>query len=345
MIKTKIAGVCVAACLAITMAGTVSEIPVVEAASSTTVTGTIQSGTTDTLMYLSTTAGTMEIKIDSDTDTSGCKVLLPDKKISVTCYRGDDAYMHASKITSPDAASNVTVDTRSTATVEGTVLTGTTDDLMYFSTSAGTMQIKIDSNTDMTGCTTVTLGKKLIVTCGRGSDAYMHAVKITDSTSASNSTTAVINGVTMPNITGTVAANTTASYLYFSTSSGLMEIKIDSSTDLSECRTLIPGQSISVACYRGSDAVMHAGRIVDNTISSSSQATVNTAKTTNVTGTVTSDTSSQLLYLSTSGGTMQIRLDNNTSMNGCVLVIGESVQVTFAGGSDSYLHAVSIRTN
>ena len=327
------------------MAGTVSDIPVVEAASSTTVTGTIQSGTTDTLMYLSTTAGTMEIKIDSDTDTSGCKVLLPDKKISVTCYRGDDAYMHASKITSPDAASNVTVDTRSTATVEGTVLTGTTDDLMYFSTSAGTMQIKIDSNTDMTGCTTVTLGKKLIVTCGRGSDAYMHAVKITDSTSASNSTTAVINGVTMPNITGTVAANTTASYLYFSTSSGLMEIKIDSSTDLSECRTLIPGQSISVACYRGSDAVMHAGRIVDNTISSSSQATVNTAKTTNVTGTVTSDTSSQLLYLSTSGGTMQIRLDDNTSMNGCVLVIGESVQVTFAGGSDSYLHAVSIRTN
>ena len=213
MIKTKIAGVCAAACLAITMAGTVSDIPVVEAASSTTVTGTIQSGTTDTLMYLSTTAGTMEIKIDSDTDTSGCKVLLPDKKISVTCYRGDDAYMHASKITSPDAASNVTVDTRSTATVEGTVLTGTTDDLMYFSTSAGTMQIKIDSNTDMTGCTTVTLGKKLIVTCGRGSDAYMHAVKITDSTSSSNSTTAVINGVTMPNITGTVAANTTASYL------------------------------------------------------------------------------------------------------------------------------------
>ena len=345
MIKTKIAGVCVAACLAITMAGTVSEIPVVEAASSTTVTGTIQSGTTDTLMYLSTTAGTMEIKIDSDTDTSGCKVLLPDKKISVTCYRGDDAYMHASKITSPDAASNVTVDTRSTATVEGTVLTGTTDDLMYFSTRAGTMQIKIDSNTDMTGCTTVTLGKKLIVTCGRGSDAYMHAVKITDSTSSSNSTTAVINGVTMPNITGTVAANTTASYLYFSTSSGLMEIKIDSSTDLSECRTLIPGQSVSVACYRGSDAVMHAGRIVDNTISSSSQATVNTAKTTNVAGTVTSDTSSQLLYLSTSGGTMQIRLDDNTSMNGCVLVIGESVQVTFAGGSDSYLHAVSIRTN
>ena len=345
MIKTKIAGVCAAACLAITMAGTVSDIPVVEAASSTTVTGTIQSGTTDTLMYLSTTAGTMEIKIDSDTDTSGCKVLLPDKKISVTCYRGDDAYMHASKITSPDAASNVTVDTRSTATVEGTVLTGTTDDLMYFSTSAGTMQIKIDSNTDMTGCTTVTLGKKLIVTCGRGSDAYMHAVKITDSTSSSNSTTAVINGVTMPNITGTVAANTTVSYLYFSTSSGLMEIKIDSSTDLSECRTLIPGQSVSVACYRGSDAVMHAGRIVDNTISSSSQATVNTAKTTNVAGTVTSDTSSQLLYLSTSGGTMQIRLDDNTSMNGCVLVIGESVQVTFAGGSDSYLHAVSIRTN
>ena len=94
MIKTKIAGFCAAACLAITMAGTISEIPVVEAVSSTTVTGTIQSGTTDTLMYLSTTGGTMEIKINSDTDTSDCKVLLPDKKVSVTCYRGGDACMH-----------------------------------------------------------------------------------------------------------------------------------------------------------------------------------------------------------------------------------------------------------
>lgn len=170
------------------------------------------------------------------------------------------------------------------------------------------------------------------------------AIKITDSTSSSSSTTAVINGVTMPNITGTVAANTTASYLYFSTNSGLMEIKIDSSTDLSNCRTLIPGQSISVACYRGSDAVMHAGRIVDNTISSSVSATVNTAKTTTVTGTVTYPIHLLSCCIFTKA-VEPCRFAWMTApvMNGCVLVIGESIQVTFAGGSDSYLHAVSIR--
>lgn len=345
MIKRKIAVICTAACLAFTTSAFTDQIPVVQAETSVTVPGTVLSGTTDTLLYLSTTAGTMEIRIDSNADTSGCKILLPDKQVYVTCYRGSDAYMHASKITSTDSQAQVSVDTRNTATVEGTVITGTTDELLYFSTSAGTMQIKMDDSTDMTGCNIVTLGKKLVITCGRGSDAYMHAIKVTDSASASSSTTATINGVTMPNITGTVAAGTTPGYLYFSTSAGLMEIKIDSSTDLGSCRTLIPGQSITVACYRGSDAYMHAGRIIDNTVSSSAAATVNSTKTITVSGTVTSDTSSQILFLSTSGGIMQIKLDSSTQMNGNVLVVGEQILVTCGSGSDAFLHAISVSAN
>ncbi|MCH4191626.1 MAG: hypothetical protein LKF52_04890 [Butyrivibrio sp.] len=345
MMKRKVAVICTAVCLAFTAVTFTDDIPVVQAATETTVSGTVVSGSTDTLLYLSTAGGKMEIKIDSNADTSGCKILLPDKKVTVTCYRGSDAYMHASRITSTDNQKQVTVDTSKTATVEGTVITGTTDDLLYFSTSGGTMQIKMDDSTDMSGCSIVTLGKKLVITCGRGSDACMHAIKVSDSSSASSSTTASINGVTMPNITGTVAAGTTSSYLYFSTSAGLMEIKIDSSTDLSSCRTLIPGQSITVACYRGSDAYMHAGRIIDNTVSSSAAATVNSTRTITVSGTVTSDTSSQILFLSTSGGIMQIKLDGNTQMNGNILVIGEKILVTCGSGSDAFLHAISISAN
>lgn len=49
-----------------------------------TVQGTISSGTTSDLLRLSTPQGNMEIKLDSDTDASACKILLPGKKISVS---------------------------------------------------------------------------------------------------------------------------------------------------------------------------------------------------------------------------------------------------------------------
>ena len=45
-----------------------------------TVSGTVRSGTTAELLLLSTKEGNMEIKIDSGTDASACKVLLPDRK-------------------------------------------------------------------------------------------------------------------------------------------------------------------------------------------------------------------------------------------------------------------------
>ena len=49
-----------------------------------TVQGTVLSGTNAGLLKLSTKEGYMEIKIDSGTDTSACKVLLPDSRVSVS---------------------------------------------------------------------------------------------------------------------------------------------------------------------------------------------------------------------------------------------------------------------
>ena len=48
-----------------------------------TVEGTIHGSTTDTMLYLSTSGGLMTIKIDNSTDLSGCKMLLPGKKVRV----------------------------------------------------------------------------------------------------------------------------------------------------------------------------------------------------------------------------------------------------------------------
>ena len=63
-----------------------------------TVQGKVLSGTTDELLKLSTSDGVMEIKLDSGTDTSECKILLPDYTISVSVSHGSDGYLHAGKI-------------------------------------------------------------------------------------------------------------------------------------------------------------------------------------------------------------------------------------------------------
>ncbi len=41
----------------------------------------------------------MELKLDSVSSVNNCKVLVSGKKVTVTCARGNDAYMHAISIT------------------------------------------------------------------------------------------------------------------------------------------------------------------------------------------------------------------------------------------------------
>ena len=336
----RIISILAAVCMLIALILSPSAAFISSAESGTTVSGTVASGTTDDTLYLSTASGKMEIKLDSNTDTSACKVLLQNETIYVTVYRGSDAYMHASKITNTEEQSDVTVDKVHTATVNGSIASGTTTKLIYFSTTAGIMQIKLDSDTDTTESGVLTIGKEVSITFGRGSDAYMHAIKI--SKKSGTASTVVINGQTMPNVYGTIGSGSSSSYLYLTTSNGKMEIKIDSSTDINGCKALISSQPVYVACYRGSDAYMHAAKMTSALDDNFNTASVNSSSSITVNGTVASGTTPYILYLSTNSGTMQIRLDDNTNMNGRPMVIGESVRATLGYGSDYYHHAISI---
>lgn len=303
-----------------------------------TVNGTVDSGTTSSFLYLNTAQGQMVIAIDSDTDLSGCKMLLPEKEVTVECHHGTDAYLHASKIYEAKAI----VDSDNSTTVKGTVTSKTTDEVIFLATSTGTMQIKVDTTTDMTSCHVITVGQTLYITTARGSDAYMHAISIRDGAPGSaGSDTATINGVTMPNLSGTVDSRTTSSTLYFSTSGGTMLIKYDSNTEYTGCLTLIPGQSITVACYCGSDAYMHAARIVNNEVANYS-AGGSYSSTSTFTGKVLSSTTLNTLYLSTNGGTVQIKLDTSTTLSKLPIIVGETVTVTCGNGSDAVWHATNI---
>ena len=309
-----------------------------DAADTYTVTGTVDSSTTSSYLFLNTAQGQMAISIDADTDLSGCKMLLPGREVTVDCHHGSDSYLHASRIYVAEAVA----DSSNAATVKGTVTNKTTEEVIYLSTTNGTMEIKVDNNTDMTNCHVITVGQTLYITTARGSDAYMHAVSIRDgSASTGASDTATINGVTMPNLSGTVASGTTSSLLYFATSGGTMIIKYDSNTDYSGCLTLIPGQSITVACYGGSDAYMHAARIVNNEMAGYATAG-NYTTTASFTGRVSSSTTFGTLYLVTEGGTMQIKLDSATTLSNKPLIVGETVTVTCGHGSDEMWHAMNV---
>lgn len=306
-----------------------------------TVQGTVLSGTTSELLQLSTKEGKMEIKLDSETDTSACKILLVGKKISVSVSNGSDGYLHAVKITSDTQLSGVTLDSSTTATVTGTIGEKTKDDVLYFNTAQGEMQIKFDTTTNMSGCSVLVMGKNYSIICARGSDAYMHAISITDTATAATSATTISNAATM-SVTGTVAKNTKESILYLSTKEGVMQFKIDSDADTSKGMVHTPGNKLTVSFYHGSDAYLHAVSIV-GVKDSSSAVEIDTSATATVNGTVGSKSNENLLYLDTPQGKMELKLDAVNSVSNCkVLVSGKKLTVTCARGSDAYMHAINI---
>lgn len=308
-------------------------------ASDYVVNGTVDSATTSSYLYLNTPQGKMTIAIDLDTDLSGCKMLLPGKEVTVECHHGTDAYLHASKIYEPSTV----VDSSNSATVYGTVTSSTTDDVIFLSTSNGTMQIKVDSTTDMTNCHVITVGQKIYITTARGNDAYMHAVSIRDGLAGNNtnSDTITVDGVTMPYLSGTVDSRTTSDLLYFSTSGGTMIIKYDSTTDYSGCLTLVTGQAITVACYNGGDSYMHAAKITNNEIAGYSDAGTYSS-TTSYKGKILSSTTFNTIFLSTEGGTVQIKIDSSTSLSKVPAIVGETVTISCGLGADNTWHAMSI---
>lgn len=356
MNKRKTANLCLALCLALG----VTLIPANRLTAQAgeviaTVTGTVRKGTTSDLLLLATPEGNMEIKIDSGTDTSGCKMLLPDRKISVSVSHESDGYLHAVRITNNGQASVATVDSSNTAVVTGTISEKSKDDILFFNTSGGEMELKLDSTTDMSGCKVLVAGKTYSITCARGSDAYMHALSISDASGGVSSSSS--GGVAMSNMTpspdgtvdvsttwvsGTVDKKTTSDRLFLSTDGGVMEIALDSKTDSRSGIMAVPGRKMAVSVYRGNDACMHASSIV-GAKSSVIPTNIATSSTATVTGTVGSKSTENILFLDTPNGEMELKLDAVNSQIGYkILVKGQKVSVTCARGDDAYMHALSI---
>ena len=316
-----------------------------------TVEGTVMSGTTSELLKLSTKEGDMEIKLDSGTDASGCKVLLPDKKIFVSVSHGNDGYLHAVKITATSSTNTVTLDS-STSTVTGKITDKSKDDILYVDTAQGEMEIKLDPTTNLSGCSVLVENKTYQIACTRGSDAYMHAVSISDGTNSSSSQASASSWLTpapasavnasTSTVTGTVSDDTKENLLYLDTDGGQMQIVIDSNTDSRGGMVLTPDRKLTVTVYRGSDAYMHAATITGYRDSTDS-VNVDTSSTSTVTGTVGSKSTENILYLDTPQGQMELKLDSVRSASGFkVLISGRKLSVTCARGSDAYMHAIDI---
>lgn len=315
-----------------------------------TVEGTIGSKTTASLLYLSTAQGVMEIKLDSTTDTSDCRVLLAGRKITVAVTGGTDGYLHAAKLSSTEQTSNVSIDTSATAVVTGTLGTKTTESLLYLSTAQGDMEIKFDSTTDISDCKVLVPGQTYTITCARGSDAYLHAIKISGGAVGTTVNVSLTPAPADPanaiaptmSVAGKVKSKTTESMLYLSTNEGEMQFVIEGNTDTRQGMVLTPDNQVAVAFYHGSDGYLHATMIV-GVKTSISTATVSTSNTVTVTGTVGSKSNEEILYLDTAQGEMQLKMDVVESVAGCkVLLKGKKLNVTVAGGSDAYMHAIAI---
>lgn len=318
-----------------------------------TVHGTVSSKTTGDLLYLSTPEGMMNIKLDSNTEVTGIKLLLPNSSVYVSVTYGNDGYLHAAKLFKEEPKQAVTVDTAHPVTVSGTISAKSTDEMLYFNTSGGEMQIKLDDTTKINSGVVLLLNTTYNITCARGSDAYMHAVSI-DSLNSNTTTASSTANSPMPAaavtaqttvITGTVGSNTTEKMLYLATSGGEMHIVIDANTDSRFGMVLTPGRQLTLSVYRGSDAYMHAAMILGvKTASSAVQIDTNSPMT--VTGTVSSKSTEDIMYLNTPQGEMLLKLDAVYNVSNCkVLVSGKQVTVTCARGSDAYLHALTIKGN
>ncbi|MBD5496034.1 MAG: hypothetical protein HDR12_17120 [Lachnospiraceae bacterium] len=322
-----------------------------------TVHGTVSSKTTNDLLYLSTPEGMMNIKLDSNTEVTGIKLLLPNSSVYVAVTYGNDGYLHAAKLYKEEPKQAVTIDTAHPVTVSGTISSKSTDEMLYFNTSGGEMHIKLDDTTKINGGVIILVNKTYNITCARGSDAQMHAISI----DYPNSNTAITSNITsstgnspMPAaavtaqttvVTGTVGNNTTENMLYLATSGGEMNIVIDANTDSRFGMILTPGRSLTLSVYRGSDAYMHAAMIV-GTKTASSAVQVDTAAPMTVTGTVSSKSTEDIMYLNTPQGEMLLKLDAVYNVSNCkVLISGKQVTVTCARGSDAYLHALTIKGN
>ncbi len=190
-----------------------------------TVQGTVtQSSTSDTLKLFSLNSGSYEIKIDSDTDKSKCKDLVPGKSVYVGVYIGSDSKLHADKITGAEVDPTLSK-SKSTATQSA---------LLAMKKSDGT---ETDSKSEDT-------------------DAKDNETKNTEESETSQAPANTIE------VSGTPTDKSSASTLYLKTGDGVMYIVIDDNTDTSGGFMFTEGNKLTAYVYRGEDANMHAAKLV-----------------------------------------------------------------------------------
>lgn len=303
------------------------------------VTGTPEDKSTPNELYLKTKDGTYYLKIDSSSDTSGGFVFTSGNTVTAYIYRGDDASMHAAKVVGTRNTAG-TVGS-STTTFSGTVEKDSTETTLLLNTNGGVMKFKLDNGTSLSGAKALTKGLQVTVSGSVGSDSYWHAVSISakyDNTPASSSSSTADLSNTIA-VTGTPEDKSTSDTLYLKTKDGTYYLKIDDSSDTTGGFVFTSGNTLTAYIYRGTDASMHAAKVVGTR---NTTGTVGSSTTT-FSGTVESGSTETTLLLKTSGGTMKFKLDSGTILVGAKgLSKGKTVTVSGASGSDSYWHAKTI---
>lgn len=219
-------------------------------ADTTTVTGTVDASSHDDILKLNCAEGTMELKIDSATDFTGCKSILPGQKLSINITYGNDGYWHVASFKDGVSTIGATVDTSNVSTVTGKIVGVVSDNVLKLQLSNGEMHVKLDPTTDYSAVSYIMVGKTYSVRVAYGSDAYMHAVSFADSNAniggSSTGTSYITPATTVAattTVSGKVGSKSNSSFLYLECSDGEMQIKLDA---LNKAYVLYHGQQISV---------------------------------------------------------------------------------------------------
>jgi len=320
----------------------------------TRVTGVVDSASTTDLLVLKNSDGTMKITLDSTTDMSDGKVLIPGFTYKVDIYRGTGDYNHAAKVidTSDNTiGTNSGVDTGHTVTVSGTVASGTRQNKLLLDTTSGQMTIRLDTGTDTSACHVLKEGQSVTVTVAGATDGYLHATKLVDGTDnvvtskeGSMGDAGMLTGQNTVTVTGTVMSDSTDDVMLLSSSGQTMKLRLDSGSKGTNLSAIVPGFSYSVSLYLGTDGYNHVASITNLAGNDAGNGkNVNTAKTVNVSGTITEARCGYLKLKDASGSVMTIRLDTTTDVSKCrILRTGRKIKVTCAYASDGYLHATAL---
>lgn len=251
------------------LGGNITNGPVALDGAAVTVSGTVLKNTDDNTLLLSTSAGNMTIRMDTQTVIGAGGLLLIGKKVDVVVQHGADAYMHAVKITgkettsSADPSSNLwpaTTRCSDEVEVKGKVDKKTDNNTLYLNIDGqGTMIIRIDVNTKWEAAQAFKIGDTVKAKVYGGADAYMHAASITSNLDSAAGTT--LDATTQLNFVGKIT-KIDGSKITLSTASGDMVIKYDNGTNFDGYRILKTSDSnVTITAMTGSDGYWRATKV------------------------------------------------------------------------------------